>query len=85
MQQAIAVTFVSPMLSDHSFQGGTVTANSRIEVTKNYVFFRAGNSDDDGVQVFIKRVLDLFWVSHGGSTGADNGEILLLIGEGKFV
>ena len=69
------------MLPNHSFLGDAVTANSCIKVTKNDEFISAGNSGDDGIQVFIKLVLDLIWVGHGGCIGTGNGDKLLPIGK----
>ena len=54
-----------------------------IKVTKNDEFISTRNSGDDGIEVFIKLVLDLIWVGHGGCIGTDNGDKLLPIGKGE--
>ena len=71
------------MLPDHPFPGDAVTANSRIKITKHDEFVSVGNSGDDGVQVIVKLVLVLIWVSHGRGIGADNGDELPSTTEGE--
>ena len=70
------------MLPDHSFPGDAVTTNSRVKITKNDEFVCVGNSCDDSVQIFIKLVLGLSWVGHGGGIGTDNGDVLLPMRKG---
>ena len=82
-KQTVAVAVTDPMLPDHSFPGDAVTANSRIKLTKHDEFVSMGNSGDDGVQVFVKLVLGLIWVSHGRGIGADNGDELPSTTEGE--
>ena len=73
------------MLPNHSFPGGAVTVNSPIKVTKNDEFVSVGNSGDDGIQVFIKLVLDLICVGHGGCIGTDNGDKLCPLEKGSLI
>ena len=82
-KEPVTVAFSNPMLPDHTLPAVAVTANSCIKVTEDDELIGAGNSGDDSVQVFIKLVFDLIWVSRGGSICADNGHKFLSIGEGE--
>ena len=65
------------MLPNHTFPGSAVTANSRVEVTKDDELVCVGNSGDDSIEIFVKLIFDLIWVGHGGGIAADkSGELL---------
>ena len=58
-EKSIAVAISRPMLSNHAFPGGGITANPSVEVTKNDELVGIRDRSNDSIQVFVKLVLSL--------------------------
>lgn len=69
-QQAVTVALAHSVLPNHAFQGGGVSSNSRIKVTKNDELVGIGDGIDDIVEVLIELVFSLHWVGQVVRVGA---------------
>lgn len=76
-QLTVAVAVANSMVPNHTIPGGTVTAYSHAEVTKDDELVCVGNHGNDSIQVFLKLIFDLVWVGHGGGIGAGKSGKLL--------